>query len=153
VIVGLLLGSVFFGLKPTKEDAESFFGMAFQQVGAGSCATSQLACTKRAWALVEQGCCVAHAWLLADIGAVKAVVDEATDDGHVVDLNKRPMYRPTPAQVLFVAFGAAPQLDLVLSQKALWVKHRDAKFVPPYAQVGGLSSQLAARAAAAGAMG
>jgi hypothetical protein len=33
VVVGLLLGSVFFGLKPTREDAGSFFGMAFQQVG------------------------------------------------------------------------------------------------------------------------
>ena len=38
---------------------------------------------------------------------------------------------------MFVAFGSLAQMDLVLSQKAVWVKHRDSRFLPPYAQVGG----------------
>jgi hypothetical protein len=34
-----------------------------------------------------------------------------------------------------MAMRSVPQLAMVLSQKQVWVKHRDAGFLPPYAQV------------------
>ncbi len=34
-----------------------------------------------------------------------------------------------------MAMRSMPQLVMVMGQKPVWIKHRDARFLPPYAQV------------------
>ena len=37
--------------------------------------------------------------------------------------------------LLFLAFGSAPELGLVLMNRPVWYKHRDNLFLPTYAEV------------------
>jgi hypothetical protein len=39
--------------------------------------------------------------------------------------------------VLFMMFGAFPQVSIVQEQKLAWYKHRGNRMYPAYAQVGG----------------
>jgi hypothetical protein len=159
VIIGLLLGSVFFGLTPSLKDAPSFFGVAFQQVG--SRLPAQGGCRRGGSVALH---CAHQPALFASRLSGHPAAGRSRQQPRLVQpplvrVDREPLLTAAcaclpapPPQIMFVAFGSFPQMEMVLGQKAVMVKHRDARFMPSYAQVRQESGLLAAWAQAAAAM-
>jgi hypothetical protein len=128
VLIGLLTGSLFYGLGHQPQDARTFFGACFM-VGP----------SRRTMARPASAC----------------TQPQPLQRPHPPTHPRPPPWPnhqlpppptaatcpPCPPQlVLFMMFGAFPQVSIVQEQKRAWYKHREARMFPAYAQVRGSDS-------------
>jgi hypothetical protein len=130
--MGMLTGSLFFGLGHQPQDARTFFGASFMVTPPGPPGPCPCPCPPPPHTHTHTLCRPPGLPPATHPGRTTLLLLPCLTRCSLTS----PALLPPPQIVLFMMFGAFPQLSIVQDQKRAWYKHREARMYPAYAQVG-----------------